>query len=143
MRAESAAQRRRRPANTKDRARLVIADDDPVVLSHIKELLDPYFSVVLAVGNGRDLVDGVQRLTPSGAVTDINMPEWNGLEATRRIARDHPKVKVIVFSIHDDPFLIQAAFDAGASGYVFKYESPRNLISSIQVVLAGGQRRPH
>jgi len=120
-----------------ERPRIVIADDDPLILEQIATLLETHFDVVARVGNGRELVDAVRRLAPSVAVVDIAMPQMNGIEAAKRITSTYPDVKVVMLSGYSDEALVQAAFDAGASGYVLKLNAFTELIPAIQNVLAG------
>jgi DNA-binding NarL/FixJ family response regulator len=126
----------------KNRVRVVIADDEPVILDQIGLLLETDFNVVGRAGNGRELVETVQRLSPSIVVADITMPEMNGIEAVRRITKAHPDVKVVMLSVHDDQAIVDAAFVAGASGYVTKLYASTELIPAIKKVLAGQQYRP-
>src|SRR5262245_32867272 len=85
----------RRPSK-RHRTRVVIADDDPVLLDQIGLLLERQFDVVGRAGNGRELVETVERFSPSIVVADITMPELNGIEAARRITKKHPEVKVVM-----------------------------------------------
>jgi len=126
----------KRPAE-KERSRVVIADDDAAILDWIGSLLELRFDVVGRAVNGRDLVEAVGTLLPSVVVTDITMPEMDGLEACRLITSKYFGVKVVVISVHNDPVIIQAAFEAGASGYVWKFALHYELIPAIENVLAG------
>jgi DNA-binding NarL/FixJ family response regulator len=126
----------RRPAAGEARVRVVIADDNPMILDQIGGLLEPRFEIVGRAKNGRELFEAVRKLSPSVVVTDITMPEVDGIEATRRIINDCPGMKVLVLSVHDDPAIVEAAFEAGASGYVSKLAG-NELIPAIEDVLAG------
>ena len=126
----------KRPAE-KERSRVVIADDDAAMLDRIGSLLEPRFDVVGRAANGRELVEAVGTLLPSVVVTDLAMPEMNGLEACRLITSKHSGVKVVVISVHNDPVIIQAVLEAGASGYVWKLTGHDELIPAIENVLAG------
>ena len=126
----------KRPAE-KERSRVVIADDDAAILDWIGSLLELRFDVVGRAVNGRELVEAVGTLLPSVVVTDITMPEMDGLEACRLITSKYFGVKVVVISVHNDPVIIQAAFEAGASGYVWKLTGHDELIPAIENVLAG------
>src|SRR4030095_2339120 len=86
----------------KNRVRVVIADDEPVIRDQIGLLLEEDFNVVGRAGDGRELVETVQRLSPSIVVADITMPEMDGIEATRRITKTHADVKVVMLSVHSD-----------------------------------------
>jgi len=127
----------------KPSVRVVVADNDPIILSEIGKLLATRFDVVARAGNGRELVEVVQRLSPAVVVVDITMPEMNGIEAARRITKANPSVKVVMLSVHDDPTYIEAAFEAGASGYVLKLRASKELIRAIEDVLMGRLYSPH
>jgi DNA-binding NarL/FixJ family response regulator len=122
---------------------VVIADNDPIILAEIGRLLATRFDVVARAGNGRELVETVQRVSPAVVVADITMPEMNGIEAARRITKAYPGVKVVMLSVYDDPTYIEAAFEAGASGYVLKWSALKELIQAIEDVLVGRPYRPH
>jgi DNA-binding NarL/FixJ family response regulator len=91
--------------------------------------------VVARAADGIECVEAVRRLSPSVVVTDVSMPRMNGIEATRLIKKHCPAVKVIVLSVHDDPAFIEAAFEAGASGYVLKLQAFQDLVPAIENVL--------
>ena len=124
------------------RIRVVIADDEPLILDQIGSYLKTRFEVVAETRNGRELVDAVRRLSPSVVVADVVMPELNGIEATRQIKETDPAVKVVMLSGHEDPELIEAAFEAGAVGYVVKIRAFGELIPAIESVLSGRPYRP-
>src|SRR5215813_2060959 len=102
------------------RPRVVVADDNPACLDEICNLLEARFEIVARVANGLECVDAVQEFLPAAVVTDISMPKMNGIQATAKIAKTWPGVKVIILSCHDDPAFMEAALDAGASSYVIK-----------------------
>ena len=137
-----ASPRVRAPAEKK-RVRVVIADDDPIILEQIGLFLESHFDVVARVCNGRDLVEAVKRLSPSVVVADITMPEMSGIEAARLITKLNPDVKIVILSVYNDYAIIDAAFAAGASGYVVKLTASTELIPAITEVLAGRRYRPH
>src|SRR5262249_23572844 len=126
----------------KERVRVVIADDDPVILDQIGSLLQTSFDVVGRAANGRELLEAVQQLSPAVAVVDITMPELNGIEATRQITKANRTVKVVILSVLSDYAFVEAACDAGASGYVVKLHAFTDLIPAIEKVLGGQQFWP-
>ena len=127
------------PTKKGKRVRVVIADDNPAILEQISLLIETRFDVVGRVHNGRELMEAVQRLSPSVVVADITMPEMDGIEAARRITQTYPGVKVVILSVHSESAFIDAAFQAGASGYVTKSRAFTELIPAIEAVLAGRQ----
>jgi len=121
----------------KERVRIVIADDDPIILDHIANLLETQFNVVGRARNGIELLESVKRLTPEVVVADIAMPGLSGIEAARQITKTVCNVKVVMLSGYNEEALVEAAFEAGASGYVVKLRASTELIPAIQNVLAG------
>ena len=125
-----------------ERVRIVIADDDPKSLDELGNLLETQFDLVGRAENGRKLIEAVDRLLPAVVVTDLSMPQTNGIEAAKHITKSHPNVKVVILSVHCDPAFVEAAFEAGASGYVVKLDAGTDLIPAIEDVLAGRRHRP-
>ncbi len=119
------------------RVRIVIADDDSIILDHLTTLLETRFDVLGRAQNGRELVQMVHRLLPDIVVTDVTMPEMNGIDAARQIKKTRHNVKVIMLSGYCDPALIEGSLAAGASGYVVKLRVFEELIPAIQVVFSG------
>lgn len=81
-------------------------------------------------GLGRDLLLAV--------LMDIRLPGMNGIEATRRVRRDHPDARVLVVTAYDDEEYVRSALEAGASGHLSKAARGRELVDAIRVVAAGG-----
>jgi two-component system, NarL family, response regulator NreC len=119
------------------RVSIVVAEDNPLILERIVQLLQTRFEVVGRAENGRELVKHVEMFAPTVAVTDVNMPDLDGIEATRLIKAKHPRVHVVVLSADSHPHVISAAFAAGASGFVSKRAAYAELIPVIEDVLTG------
>lgn len=120
------------------RPRVLLADDHPLMLDGLRKLLvEQDFEVVAAVTNGRELLEAAERLRPDLVLTDISMPFVDGLEATRRLKVAMPGVRVLVLSIHDDPYWVQKAFEAGACGYLTKISAPGEIGTAVREVLKG------
>ena len=126
----------------KPRPRVIIADDDALIVEQLSSLIEPSFDVVGCASNGRRLVEMVEALLPAIVIADITMPEMNGIEATRLITKKHPAVKVVIVSGHTIDALIAGAFDAGASGYVAKLQVFSELIPAMDTVLSGDMYWP-
>ena len=116
--------------------RILIADDHLLVQEGIARLLTPQFDVVGMVLNGRELVDEAQRLNPDVVVVDVGMPELNGIEATRRLAKLVPETKIVILTQQLAPEYVQAAFAAGARAYVAKQSAASELVTAIEMVIA-------
>jgi len=117
--------------------RILLADDHAVVVQGLESLLKKSFDLVGVVHDGRALLDAAEKLRPDVIVTDISMPELNGLDAIREIRTRWPGMKVIVLTMHRDTQLAVEAFRAGASGYVLKVSSAEELIRAIEEVAKG------
>lgn len=117
--------------------RLVIADDHALVLEGLCRILSDGYEIAGTARNGRAVVDLVQQLHPDLVVMDLSMPELNGIEASKRIARCCPDVKIVFTTQQLDANYVRAALDAGASGYVAKQSASTELLEAIKIVLAG------
>ena len=119
------------------RPRVLLADDHPMMLEGLRKLLEPSCEVVGRLTDGRALLTAVERLRPDLVVTDISMPHLDGLEATRRLRAAHPGVRVLILSLHTEHSWVNAAFEAGASGYLAKTSVPEEIERAIREVLEG------
>ena len=119
------------------RTRVVIAEDHTLVREGMGQLLAAEFEVVGLVEDGRALVQAAESLQPDLVLLDISMPQLNGLEAARQVVRASPQTRLIFVTIHSDAAYVQAAFAAGAHGYVVKSEAASGLIAAMHEVLAG------
>jgi DNA-binding NarL/FixJ family response regulator len=94
-------------------------------------------SVVGEAQNGEETVELTRKTTPHVAVIDVTMPDLNGIEATRKIIRDNPSVKVVGLSGHPDRHFVREMLKAGASAYILKQTAFDELIRAIHEVMAG------
>jgi DNA-binding NarL/FixJ family response regulator len=120
-------------------ARVLIADDQTLFRSGLARLLDgdDRVSVVGEAVDGLDAVKLAASLKPDVVLMDIKMPNLDGIEATRRVISDNPKVKVLMLTTFEaDNYVIQS-LKAGASGYVLKDSQAGAIVSSILAVVAG------
>jgi DNA-binding NarL/FixJ family response regulator len=120
--------------------RIVVADDHAIVREGLRSLLaavDDYELVGMAA-TGPEAVRAAVTLKPDVVVMDIQMPEKNGIEATREIVRAAPGVAVLMLTMFEDDESVFAAMRAGALGYVLKGAAPEQMIRAIGAV-AGGE----
>ena len=122
--------------------RIVLADDHAVVRKGIREFLEgdtgrPPIAVVAEAADGAEAVARVAEHRPDVAVLDIQMPELNGIEATRRIKAGHPGVHVLVLTAYDDDPYIFALLQAGASGYILKTAGSAEMVRAVRAVARG------
>lgn len=116
---------------------MLLAEDHTVVAEGLQALLKDAFELVGTVHNGRALVDAADKLRPDVIVTDISMPELNGLDAIRLLKRQVPDTKLIVLTMHRDTQMAVEAFRAGASGYLLKVSPVEELLNAIHQVSKG------
>jgi len=119
------------------KAKILIADDHRIVIDVLRRLLDTEYDVVGAVTDGRSLLSAVSQLNPDVALVDVSMPLLNGIYATRRIIKQHPRVRVIIFTMNADVDIAHEALVAGAKGYVLKGSPIEEIFSAVGEVLKG------
>lgn len=113
------------------RKRLLLADDHVLMLEGLKGLLASDFEIVGTASNGRLLVEEAQRLKPDAIILDVGMPELNGIEAARILAKVLPSAKLVFVTQQLAPSYLQAAFAAGAKAYVAKQSAASELLIAI------------
>ena len=119
------------------RRRVLLADDHTLLLEAFEKLLEPDYTVVGAVSDGRALLSAAVELKPDVIVLDIAMPLLNGLDAARQLKKTMPKIKLIFLTMNEDPNVANEAFRAGASGYLLKTSASSELSKAIKEALCG------
>jgi DNA-binding NarL/FixJ family response regulator len=120
------------------RPRVLLADDHAILLEAFKQLLEPEYNVVGTVSDGRELLAAAPKLRPEVIVTDISMPNLNGLDACRKLRKALPEVKLVFLTVNEDPDLVAEAIRIGANGYLLKSSAASELFQAIKSVLNGG-----
>ena len=120
--------------------RVLLADDHGIIRQGLHSLLEkePEVEVVGEAEDGREALSLARELAPDIVVMDITMPNLNGVDATRQIIGEFPKVKVIALSIHSNRRFVSEMLKAGASGYVLKECLFDELACAIRAVAGGG-----
>ena len=118
--------------------RIILADDHKIILDGLGSLLEKEtgMEVIAEADDGRKTVELARKLSPDVIIMDIGMPNMNGVEATRQIVADAPKVKVIGLSMHSDRSFVGEMLKAGASGYLLKKSAFEELVVAIRTVVA-------
>ncbi len=123
-----------------DRAiKVLLADDHTIVRQGLKLILasQPDFEVVGEAANGRDAADLAEKLRPDIVLMDVQMPDLNGIEATRRMVAANSRVKVLVLSMHKEALYVREVLKAGARGYILKDAIDTELLSAMRSVAKG------
>jgi len=120
---------------------VMLVDDHGLVRNGIKRILDDVdgIAVVAEAETGEQAIRQVRKQPPDVILMDISMPGIGGLEATRKIARSLPGVKIIAVTIHDDDPFPARLLEAGAVGYLTKGCDIREIINAIRCVHTGKQ----
>ena len=119
------------------RARILLADDHTLTLEGIHAILEPHHEITGTVTDGRALLDAAPRLNPDVIILDITMPLLNGIDAAIQIKKSLPEIKLLFVTMHVSPAYLEAALDAGGTGYVLKSAAREELLEAVDSVLKG------
>jgi two-component system response regulator DesR len=119
--------------------RVLLAEDQTMLRGALAALLDlePDIQVVAQAANGREAERLTRELKPDVAVTDIEMPEWTGLEFAAAVNESGAKTHVIILTTFARPGYLRRALDAGARGYLLKDKPASELAAAIRRVHSG------
>lgn len=119
--------------------RILVVDDHAIVREGLKQILSDVsdISVLAEAGNGQEAMDQIHRQTFDVILMDISMPGRSGLEILKDIKVEHPKLPVLILSMHPEEQYAIRALKAGAAGYMNKSSAPDELIGAIRKVSAG------
>jgi DNA-binding NarL/FixJ family response regulator len=120
--------------------KVAIVDDNPGLANRISENLEKFSGIAISfiAQGGGEALKLIPSSNPDIILMDIQMPDMDGIESTKRIKHLFPSVRIIILSVFDDPENIFAAILAGASGYLLKDEKTDRIVESIKEVLEGG-----
>ena len=118
---------------------MLLAEDHAQTAERLRKLLGTEFDVIACVENGAALLDAATRLSPDVIVADIAMPGVDGIEATSRICRRDPNVRIVLVTVHAESMLVEAGLAAGALGYVLKDTAGDELVPAVRAALGGHQ----
>ncbi len=119
--------------------RILVAEDHPLFRKGMISLLSsvPDFEVVGEASTGEEAVARAAQLQPDVVLMDLQMPEVNGIEATRRILQESPSVRILVVTLFEDDDSVFMALRAGARGYILKDADEEEMVLSIRAVARG------
>lgn len=121
--------------------RVLIADDHQIFIEGIKVVLEKYdvFKCVVAgeANTGNSLLKLCDQVTADILLLDLNLPDMDGLEVLTNLKEKGSTLRVITFSIYDEPKIVKAAFKAGSDGYVLKGSNFRELYTAIEEIMEG------
>lgn len=121
-------------------SRIVIVEDNNVVRGCLEELGNsiPGCECVATFSNGEEAVKTIPRLAPELVMMDIHLPNLSGIECAARLKESLPALPILMLTVYEDEEKIFQAFKAGASGYILKRSSPREVVRAVPDMLDGG-----
>lgn len=122
---------------TEHRPTVLLADDHAATAQQMAALLQPHFDVLALVEDGRALVTAAAQLGPDVIVTDISMPDLDGIDAATVIRRTNPAARIVLVTVHADSILVKRGLAAGALGYVLKDAAGDELVEAVHAALGG------
>lgn len=119
--------------------KIFVADDHALVREGIIKLLEltREIYVVGSADSGLECINNIAKCEPDIVLLDISLPDINGIEVLKKIKTEHPQVKVIMLTVHDDYAFLQESVSSGADGYVLKDAELDILIEAIHAVSEG------
>lgn len=119
--------------------RVLVADDHTIVREGVRLLLEaqPDLEVVGEASDGQEAFELVRKLQPDLVVMDIQMPNWNGLQATRAIKQEFPHLHILALTMYESDEYFFQVLAAGASGYILKKAASTDLLAAIRAVHQG------
>lgn len=122
-----------------EKTRIVIVEDHPIFRTGLKELInaEPDLCVCGESDTIAKALETIDREVPDMVIVDITLKGRNGIELIKDMSKFHPKLPVLVLSMHDESLYAERAFRAGAKGYIMKEEASESIIRAIHDVLAG------
>ena len=121
--------------------KIFIIDDHRVISDGLKLILEskPGYQVLNTFTNPASLLQEIKLQQPDLIITDITMPGMNGLELSKRVLSEYPKIKILMLTMHIQGEYVKSALKAGVTGYVLKDSSPDDLFTAIESVMSGNK----
>ena len=116
--------------------RILLADDHSLVRRGVRSLLAARsgWEVCGEAADGREALEKVAELKPDILILDLNMPDLNGLEVTRRVRKMYPRVEILVLTVEDSEQVMRQLLEAGARGYMLKSDAGKELLAAVDAV---------
>jgi DNA-binding NarL/FixJ family response regulator len=126
-------------SSTPAKKKIFVVDDHPMTRVGQVETLnrEPDFTVCGEAGNAREAMEAISKFKPDLVVTDMTLPDKDGLELIKDLQALHPGLPVIVVSMHEEAFYAPRVLRAGGRGYVMKNEGPERIVAAVRTVLSG------
>ena len=129
------------PGKTEGKINILLVDDHAIVIDGIASLLsaNPDFCITGKAGNGTEAIAFLENNKADIIITDYSMGEIDGLSLIRYLKKNHPDVKIIVLTMHDEPTIVHEVLRSGVDSYILKKYTHSELETAIKVIMDGGQ----
>ncbi len=119
--------------------RVILVDDHPVVRSGIRALLEKAGDIKIAgeAENGADALQLIDRAPADVLLLDMELPDISGTQVAQSVKQNHPDLKVLSLSAHDDSVYVRQVLALGASGYLLKDEAPQAILDAVRGIAQG------
>ncbi len=117
--------------------RVLLAEDGSSMGRQLRGLLGEWYEVIGLVQDGASLLNAAQRMLPDVVVTDIAMPQLDGLEAVRQLRARRPVLGVVFVTVHAEPEMVARAIALGPCSYVLKADAGDDLHQAVQAAVRG------
>ena len=119
---------------------ILLVDDHAVVRSGLRNLLTTAMDVRISeAANGRDALSRLRQIRPDLVLLDLSLPGIGGLELLRRMLLEDKEARILVLSMHAEPFYVARAMELGACGYLSKNASAEELLTAVRRTIDGGR----
>ncbi|MBI4596029.1 MAG: response regulator transcription factor [Candidatus Tectomicrobia bacterium] len=124
----------------KEKIRLLLVDDHPIILEGIRACLAEHedIEIIGEALNGEEAIQKATELSPDVVLMDISLPGMNGIEVTQFLQREVPQTKILAFTMYNSKQYVLSSIRSGARGYVLKDTSPSELVLAIKSIYVGG-----
>jgi DNA-binding NarL/FixJ family response regulator len=121
------------------KTKILLVDDHPIVRERLAELIGQELDLAVCgeAEDAREAIKAVEALRPDLAIVDITLKDTYGIELIKQLKELHPKLPILVLSMHDESLYGERALRAGAKGYLTKQEATKKVIDAIRRVLRG------
>ncbi len=123
--------------NEKKVVKVILADDHPMFLDGLTELLkkEKEIEIVGLAVNGNEVMDILENKPADLIITDVNMPELDGVELTRKLKKSYPEIKILALTMHGSENTISTLLKLGVDGYILKEADIEELLSAIHTII--------
>ncbi|HKU13285.1 MAG TPA: response regulator transcription factor [Steroidobacteraceae bacterium] len=124
--------------NARSRTIFIVEDDEPTRHSLARKIASPDLHVAVAVGTCREILQSLESARPDVLLVDLGLPDGNGVDVVRQVARRWPQVLIMVITVFGDESRVVGAIKAGATGYLLKDDAAEGIGEAIRQLLSGG-----